>query len=658
MALLFLGLAVGLLWINLLGVGLAAWRLIGDYAVARIAGILTACLAAFFIEHFFGWGPAPPLLPFTTAISVWLIWRHRDVIHRHRGLEAVFILGFCYCLLWRYTFPNIDAESERMPNLAFIDGYMKGETLPAPDRWLSPYRANFYYSFQHYAAGLLGRILGVGPGVAYHLAYCTLAGLIAAAIGGTVTRLCPSRWTRWVPAAALLVGGSGTIVAVRLLLNGEFFYSGSVRFLGGAMVHGNLNAWGTWISQAMRTPGIDPRDLPMEPLSYVLVHGDYHPPLAGHLLLVLACLLIATLETDDGTRRRRLLHALLAATVPLALVANTWIFPLQAMLVGGWFVYRTLRRERTWFWPAALGAATVAFLIFPYLRDFAQATSAKYASIRPVETEDRTPWLGWLLTFWPVVGLLVLSFWNRERRPFVLYLTVVWTLVLAFTEFFYNDDLYGGVWSRFNTTMKWWPWAYAGIVLTVGSVNLGARSRVCRIGTLVLLLPTCIFAFDLGRQFLKNPKTFAGNLTGAGWIQKDPVIADLIATLAALPDGVTLESGLEMANTPAPAITLFARKQSLLGWPWHETTWRGPYSEIRGRLAELNDVYSGKNEDPLPWLLKHNVRYVIWVVRDNAFGNARFAPFRERIRSSYTWHRVGGDDTTLSVGFFERVPAP
>ena len=47
MALLFLGLAVGLLWINLLGVGLAAWRLIGDYAVARIAGILTACLAAF-----------------------------------------------------------------------------------------------------------------------------------------------------------------------------------------------------------------------------------------------------------------------------------------------------------------------------------------------------------------------------------------------------------------------------------------------------------------------------------------------------------------------------------------------------------------------------------------------------------------------------------
>ena len=40
MALLFLGLAVGLLWINLLGAGLLAWHWVRDYAVARVAGLL------------------------------------------------------------------------------------------------------------------------------------------------------------------------------------------------------------------------------------------------------------------------------------------------------------------------------------------------------------------------------------------------------------------------------------------------------------------------------------------------------------------------------------------------------------------------------------------------------------------------------------------
>lgn len=173
---------------------------------------------------------------------------------------------------------------------------------------------------------------------------------------------------------------------------------------------------------------------------------------------------------------------------------------------------------------------------------------------------------------------------------------------------------------------------------------------------MILLLPTCVFAVDLGRRFVNTERRSVGNLGGAGWTQKDPVIADLIAILGSRPDGVTVESGLEMTNTPSPAITLFARKQSLLGWPWHETTWRGDYPEIRERLTDIKAFYSGTMEDPLAWLLKNQVRYVVWVVRDNVSGNARFREIRESIRSRYSWTRVGGDDVKLSIGFFEHVP--
>lgn len=656
MKIILLTLTVGLIWVNLLGAGLVAWRMLGNYAIGRVAGVVFPCLTLFFLEHFVAIGASPPILPVSTALSLWLIWRYRAVVLEHRNAEAMFVVGFLYCLMWRYSFPDIDFESERMPNLAFIDGYMKGEILPAPDRWLWPYRADFYYSFQHYCAALLGRLMGIGPGESYNLGYCVLVSLIVGAISATVVRLCPSRITRWIPVVALVLGGSGAALCVRLLVNGSAFYSSSVRFLGVAMTDGKLNDLGKWVAAAMSTSGVQPRDLPLEPLSFVIAHGDFHPPLAGHLLLALACLIIAVLETDSGAIARRPLHAVLAATVPVTLIANAWVYPLQVLLVGGWFVYRAFRRERSCLLPGALGVAAAAILVYPHLRNFALGTSAKYAAIRLVESVDHTPLLGWLMIFWPVAGILVLSVLNRERRGFAAYLLVTWTLVLAVTEFLYNDDLFGGPWSRFNTTLKWWPWAYAGIVLTIGSLNLSAPSRLCRYGTMILLLPTCVFAVDLGRRFVNTERRSVGNLGGAGWTQKDPVIADLIAILGSRPDGVTVESGLEMTNTPSPAITLFARKQSLLGWPWHETTWRGDYPEIRERLTDIKAFYSGTMEDPLAWLLKNQVRYVVWVVRDNVSGNARFREIRESIRSRYSWTRVGGDDVKLSIGFFEHVP--
>ena len=657
MSLVFLSLAIAALWINLMGAGLLAMRYVGSYVIARITGALAICLVCFCLEHFFGFGPHLRVLPFTLGGSLWLIWRNRELVRANLAMEGMFALGFFYCLLWRYCFPDIDWSEDKMPNFGLIEAYMRGTRLPAPDLWLYPFPMNCYYSFQHYAAALLGRLVGIGPGVTYHLAFCTMVGFITQLAGSCISRFCAWRPGQWLVLLSLLLGGCGIAVTAHLLVK-EAYMIDLVRFVGGSIVRNQLTPLGQQVSHLMTTPGVEPRDLPMEPFSYFLTKGDFHPPLAGFLLLALAAALIAAQETGASGARRAVNHGLLAATMPLALISNAWVVPLQALLVLSYFGFCMLRGERRCWRPAAVGLAAVIALAYPFLLEFTQQPIGNNAAIGRTAAIDHTPLLGWLIIFWPVVGILLLAPLNRERRGLALYLLVVWVVALAGTECFYNHDLYGGSEARFNSTLKWWQWVYAGIVLTSGALNLGSRSRLCRYGTLLLLLPGLGFTYDLGRQFWLVPQDARGRLAGTAWLDRDIVVRDIIVELRSRPDGVTLESGLIMANSESPAVSLFSDKQSLLGWPWLEEAWRGPFLEVQERLDLLNHFYAGDMVDPLSWLLHNNVRYILWLPRDNGEKNAHFKPIMDQIKSRYYWHHCYGNDQDFAVGFWERIDPP
>ncbi len=654
MSLVYLSLAIVALWINLLGLGLAARRWIGDYAIARLAGILAVCLVGFFAEHFVGFGPRPMLLPFTTLASLVLIWRNRSYVKANEEYEALFMVGFAYCMAWRYAFPDIDYSEDKMPNYGFIVTYMRGTRLPPPDLWLSNFPANCYYSFQHYAAALMGRVLCIGPGISYHLAFCTMVGLFTLLAGSCVLRLC--RWPigRWLVVVSLLVGGSGVAATAHFLIRDPYPVD-QVRFLGGAIVHDDLTPLGHRVSGWMATPGHDALDLPMEPLSYFLTKGDFHPPLSGFLLLAFAAALIVAQEAGPTGRERAVYHALLAATLPVAFISNTWIVPLQLLLVGGWFVSRLIQGDRGWFLPALAGCVVTTALEYPFLIDFTQQAIGDNAAIRLTGPGDHTPFLGWLITFWPVVGIMLLALLEKERRPLALFFVAIWTVALVCSEFFYNHDIYGGTWARFNSTLKWWQWIYAAVIITSGAMNLGSRSRLVRYGTLLMLVPCLSFAYDLGRQYVEVKKDSRGQFSGAAWIEKDIVINNMIMDLSSRPDGVTIESGLVMANTESPAVTLFSGKQSLLGWPWLEVTWRGGFIDVNQRLSQINEFYSGTLDDPLGWLLHNNVRYVLWLPKDNVDHNSRFLPISEKIKPRYFWHHCYGNDLDFAIGYWERI---
>jgi hypothetical protein len=609
----FLGLTVAALWVNLAGAGLAANRVLRDYPVSRVVGPLLFCLLCLSAEQFHGLGPRPVLLPLSTAFSVIFIWRDWRVLRENARWEALFAAGFVWAFAWRYTFPDITPSGDGMPTLALIAGAMRGEALPAPDLWLYPLRSSVTSGLPPYGAGLLGRLLGLEPGFAFHLSASTVAGMVALLAGACARRLCG--WTpgRWALVLCLLVGGSGAVFA----------------------------------------RGLIPREVPMEPLARMLGDGGYGPALWGILVLFLALVLMAAEEAGPDGPGRGARDALLGATVPLALLADAWTFPLQAVLIGAWFAYRASRGDLASWRSAAAGACLAAALTFPLLFDFSRAAFPGHVDFQWTTPLERAEGLGWWATFWPAAGMLALALLGRDRRPFDWFLVSAWALLLAATEFVCNPAGLAGTDARITSTRAWWPWVYAGVVLTAGAANLGSGSRLRRMGTLALLLPTLLFFCGLVRQYAAAPKPAVGRLSGSHWIDSDPAIREIMGDLAHGPAGVVLESGLSSGHTDAPAVTLFAGRQSLVGWPSEEALWRGPQSGGDTRADDIERFYTGGMKDPLGWLRRSDVRYVLWLARDNVPGRVQFADLRRKLGSAYFWHPVYEAKPDFEVGFFE-----
>jgi uncharacterized membrane protein len=655
---LFMLVSLGIIWVNLIGLGLLGNLVTRDYAVSRIGSVLALCLAFFFLEHFHGMGPRLWFMPFSTTLSAWLIWRHRKTVRENRVMEAAFGFGLLLCLAWRYTFPDIDLFEERFPDLVFIHNYYSGTLLPPPDRWFPPFKDDFYYSFQFYSAALLGRWFDLDRGVCYQFAYCILSGLIASSIFVAVRRWCAWKPGSWAITGALMLGGCGLGLMVHLSMNHYVPPLQMVRYLGMEWEPGDRSAIGKALDRMMYVPGVKPIELPVEPLSYIISKGEFHPPLTGFLILVYSMLVMATLEAEQRPRQRRVLHSILAATIPLALIGNTWVFPLQAVLVIGWFIFRGLRGEKDHWMPGLFGAGVATALAYPFLGKFLQQSAAHTTEFRFIPRGDHATVVEWLSVFWPVACLMALSLWNRERRGLVLYFVSVWAVLLAGTEILYNHDVNGATWERFNSTLKWWGWIYAASVLSLGALNLGSRSRFCRVASLLVILVPCVQVYDYAREFVETPKDSLGRIDGTYWLTRDYTLRDMVSALRARPDGICIDSSNAFSNSDATAIPIFGNKEAFMGWPVQEGIWREFRWEIRERVGQVADFYSGKMEDPLGWLLANNVRYVLWLQKDNGNLNARFLPLWGKIKSRYAWQRFCGDNSDWAVGFWERIDPP
>jgi uncharacterized membrane protein len=622
-------LLVVLLWTNLTGLALVTRRVVASWPIARVGSPVALVAALFFVEHFAGLGRLGWVWPFTTALSVWLIAHDLRFLGERWRTELIFSSAFLYALAWRYAFPDIDASSEKITDLTFVANYTGGAKLPPVDRWLPPFAFDMYYGLQHYAAALIGRVLDVPAGTAYNLGFCTVIALASTAAGATAMLMTRRRFHAALLTAAFVIGGVGTAPVIRMIARNPPLHA-SVRFIGSYFTAENATTpFGQKLVRASHVDASTP-DLPVETFSYLVGLGDFHPPLAGYLLLMLGLLAIAHMEAGIAVRAS---HAVLAATVPLMIAANTWQFPLQAALAGGYFLIRSRTGKIVDWRAAAIGFGASLVLIEPFLAHFGSASLAMKMALRLVPAFARTPPLLWALTFYPIVLLLVLQIFFGDRSRRELAWCLFWIALLAFAEIFYIDDLYSGKFERFNSVLKWWAWTYSGGMLMIGGFNLRARSRVCRWGTVAVLVLVCAFSNELAHQFFGISKPHFGQLDGAGAVREDAGERVILDVLRRAPPSIVLQRIPKDAYVMQPVLTMLAGQTAFLGWPGHEDVWRGYRADIDARRRDVDAFYRG--ELGSAWLKLNQIRYVLWLREDNTLQS--FDKVDAAIEDRFAW---------------------
>ena len=648
---LYIALMLALLLLNLAGVTLITRRWVPPFALARSIGIVVMCLVLFFVEHFIGLGQLTWVWPITSVVSAVLLYRQRIELAQSNfwWAEGVFLAAFLYVFAWRFAFPMIYPSSETVTDLYFIANYLDGSTLPPLDHWYPPQVFNVYYAFQHYAAALMGRIFGFDPGTTYNLAFTLLMALpvtLAWEFAGYYVKNIPAKVLLIV---ALTAGGTGISPLTHLILESDDDHPSaavrdanartrvimSQRFTG--ILEQKINTplgkalFPALSPQQKPTPDFEPRELQMESYGYQIFLGDYHPPLGGYFLLVLALALIAAIEAQA---LGNVGQALLAATIPVVLVTNAWVFPLQGLLVLGWMGYRYWRKNPPdWRWLLGGGCLALALLL-PFLSGFLGNTPG--APIRLTAMIDHTPFNQFIGQHWPLLVLIVLGMFEPTTRKLSMAMAVTFGLLLLMSEIVYVDDPTTGKYERSNTTMKWWGWIWCGAVVSLGALCLGSAARAIRWTATVTLLLVSVYAYDVGRSFMATGKSDLGHLSGHHWMTQDPITKAMIDYLKDAPPGIVLENQYGDAYTNTSLYALFSGKPVLLGWPLHLIVWHGERPDVWTRKTQIEEFYAGNLPGSLEWLLLNKVQYIVWTAAENNQQNA-FANIQQQIGSHYAW---------------------
>ena len=665
--------ALTLLGVNLWGLMLIAglyWR---NRWFAVAAGPILAVTVIYAIECHHGLGPKLSVLgQFSTIVSVAMIglsmvswepaklgprgasilraWRDEFAPRRVAGCLGIGAGIFLYAMLWRFTAPDIDGSSEKIADFSYICSYYTGETIPVPDAWLHPYLSTQYYSFQHYGAALMGRVLGLQTGECYNIALCLLIALGGTAFAGAVCMVARKTWVRALIIFGFVFGGMGMTLLVHLTDNDVLPWT-SMRFIGSAPM--DKAPLGPWLKAYQAK--YEHLELPGEPYAYSIYLGDYHAPLSGYYLLGLCAMAMIL-----ASRTRQSRYAVIAGcTLTWTLLANTWVLPLQAIGVLAWLAvnYADWRRLI----PAVAGGAAVVWLLaWVYLSVFTSSAAGYGAALRLVPWSEHTPPLMLLLFMLPTIALIVLGLFSGSQLG--RRLGVLWLTFLLFSEYFYVDDIYSGMYDRFNTTLKWWPWVAAGALMTLGPLVLEqVRRRWVRIAGLLFCLYPCFYIFDLWRPFLGGPRSSIGKIEGTTYLTKEEFPRLMLGRLKVEKPGVVIERpDKEGAFTNSAVIPLFAGQRMWLGWYGHELLWREFREDLRRRHERLVSFYSGEMPDAGKWLMAQGIDYVTWYRPDDT--PELWVKVNKSVSPEYIWCDIltysSEHEDGRRVGLWKRAPQP
>ena len=425
-------------------------------------------------------GASVGLFP-ATRLALWLVflilllaaaamaWRRRDAlqefVHSRFGLlaleEAIFLAFFLFFLWVRWHNPDLwhpARGGEKPMDFAYLNAVIKSVHFPPYDPWFAGGYINYYY-FGFVLVGMLTKLSGIVPAVAYNLALPTLYGFLALGSFSVAASLLPTREatsheeqvgrffslrlcvsaSKYFPALAapIFVAVAGNLVNFSLAWKGWLRISRLqgihsvvpglaklAQVLSGIWVWahgGNLgypNDW--WFWNASRVIKDTINEFPY----FSFLYADLHAHVMALPLTVLALGMAAALflGAKKATWRQAAgTFVLLALAVGSLKATNTWDYPTYLLLgVGGWLLYVKQRRGLDFYgwldvvW-GAVGLSVLSTLFFlPYSRHYATAYVGIQRWKGPFTHLD-----DYLMVWGAFLALLVLVLaaeWMRQER--------------------------------------------------------------------------------------------------------------------------------------------------------------------------------------------------------------------------------------------------
>lgn len=202
-----------------------------------------------------------------------------------------------------------------------------------------------------------------------------------------------------------------------------------------------------------------------------------------------------------------------------------------------------------------------------------------------------------------------------NSMPFVLLLVLLGAGLVIFPEFFYLRDQFG--W-RINTIFKFYfqTWILWSIAAASASIHLWKEIRgIPKVvfgsaWTFVTLLGLAYPYWGIVMK-LDGIQLSELSLNGARNIQQysnDEMQA--IEWLLEAPDGVILEA-VGGSYSGFARISAYTGLQTVLGWPGHESQWRGGAQEMGSRETDVRNIYQSSSWEETLFLLKeYEIRYI------------------------------------------------
>ncbi len=642
-------------------------------------------LVPFFIEHFIGLGRPTWLFAPIIFGSLYLIQRRGWSLLREPVLWY-FLATFLFCLLWRCERPDLDGYTERLADLSFVNNCSRGDCLPPNDLWLRGQKMDSYYYLQYYIVAWLNRAMMVPTGVCCNLGVCFAIGFGGAAVAVAIKQLTSSIYAGSIALLHILYGASGVALVIPFCFT-KYDYWTAFHFIGVYFKASNpdLNDTGR---ELMATIGSSTPLAPMEFFAHTVILGDFHSSLSSLYLLGLLLISICYTESEPfQSPNDRFLAGLAVALLPLAIVMNCWVLPLLGIILCAWFIYRRFQKKPDDLRELFIAGALPFLLIFPYFSHFAIGSQTYHnaidASYIPI------PYSNWFLTMFPGMVMILLNaqrsfpvkwravllalvaiyvvfrlFHGSDTSGRLIHYTDLFTLgmviitliagmmqpglirffiptsvaLFLFSRFIHMDDYLG---PYINTSIKWWPWAYAfAVVLGFG---LAWRHIIVRSAAIVLVVLTVVpYAYVVGLPVRLN----WGGLEGCHYVRANPIENAMLTYLNSLPRGTVLEGVGDQDCAGVPIFQPFTQHYALGGWIDRELVWRGAYRNDLLQLA--NDrlrFYQNDLPDSRIWLLTHRVDYITWTDPDNARAGSKglrdWQLINQAISPSYAWHDFG-----------------